>query len=336
MSDLRGDVGSAVLKTSPPTPPTSGGSWRWLRFGVGLVLILAAVWVVATQGEALRSAVRSIKDASPWRVLAVLLLPLSSMLITTTIFWLLTRRFGPVGWWEMAALIGSAWLLNMLPFKPGLVGRIAYHKAISGIPVSRSIAVVFVAMLIGIIGIALTLGAVAVSMPSDERAGLRWLVAIGACTLAIVAGFVARRMLRGETRNLLRGRMSELGLCILLRVVDTLLWALRYLLAFDLIGVTADYRSCVIYAGVSQIAGQMPVQLGLREWSVGLASSIFGRPIAGANAGGLLDGGPTLSVQGVLPGLQADLLTRAAEIACALPIGLISYLWIARKLKQTR
>lgn len=334
MSDPRtSDGASPVTRDSPRT---TGSITTWSRFAVGLLLIIAAIWVVATQGDSLRAAWHSIQNASPWLIAAVLLLPLSSMVITTTIFWLLTRRLGRVGWWEMSALIGSAWLLNMLPFKPGLIGRIAYHKAISGIPISKSIAVVVIAMAVGTIGIALTLLAVAISMPGDAHAGLRWLVAAGATLVAIIATLVAKRTFRGAFRQLIHGRLGELGLCIALRVIDTLLWALRYLLAFELIGVPVDYRSCIIFAGVSQIAGQMPVQLGLREWTVAIAAGIFGP--SSAAAGNLAAPTPTIasavSVQGVLPGLQADLLTRAAEIACAVPIGVMSYLWIARKLKS--
>ncbi|MBY0312479.1 MAG: lysylphosphatidylglycerol synthase domain-containing protein [Phycisphaerales bacterium] len=333
MSDPRArEDASPVTQVSPRT---TSSITSWSRFAVGLLLIIAAIWVVATQGDSLRAAWGSIQDASPWHIAAVLLLPLSSMVITTTIFWLLTRRLGRVSWWEMSALIGSAWLLNMLPFKPGLIGRIAYHKAISGIPIAKSIAVVVIAMVVGTIGIALTLLAVAISMPGDAHAGLRWLVAAGAMLVAIIATLVAKRTFRGRFRQLIQSRLGELGICLALRIIDTLLWALRYQLAFELIGVPADYRSCIIFAGVSQIAGQMPVQLGLREWTVGIAAGIFGQ--SSATAGNIAAPPPTIaaavSVQGVLPGLQADLLTRAAEIACALPIGIISYFWIAQKLK---
>ncbi len=317
--------------TDLPVRPPPGDGRRstlgaLLKWTVGVFLIVAAVTVVLVQREPLERAWMSARSAPMWVVAAVVVMPLTSLALTTTVFWILTRRFGRVGWWEMCGLIGSAWLLNMLPMKPGLIGRVAYHRVISGIPVTHSLLVLVLATLAGSVAIILTLAAVALGMPVDRQTGLRWLVVLGAGGVAVAALVAAGRMLRAQQITVASGLIRELGLCVLLRVLDTLLWALRYMLAFELIGEPTDFATCVIFAGVSQIAGQMPVQLGLREWTVGIASSVFRRgQDAGPGAAG-----------GVLPGLQADLVTRAAEIVCAIPVGLLSYVWLSRRLHAAK
>lgn len=328
MGDSDAPGGGAM--THPHRSRLSRRAVAWARFCVGLMLIIAAAWVVCAQGESLRSAWASARAAPAWLVVAVLLMPMTSMVTTTTIFWLLTRRFGKVGWWEMSGLIGSAWLLNMLPFKPGLIGRVAYHKAISGIPVARSLLVVALAMLAGSVGIVITLTGVALSMPRDDRTPFRWLVVGGVSLCVVGVVVITQRVFPDRVWSVVKGMLWELGVCVLIRVGDTLLWGGRYFLALRLIGSPIDFQTCVIFAGVSQIAGQMPVQLGLREWTVGFASGTFTNQAGGASAS------TGISMHGVLPGLQADLVTRAAEIVCAVPVGVTSYVWLSRRLNALR
>jgi hypothetical protein len=309
-----------------PGPGQSGGNRRvavLLAQGAGLALLVAAVVVVVQQRGELAGAWSAARSA-PWPLLAaMLLLPLVNWAITSTIFWALMRGHGRVGLWEMSALIGSAWLLNMLPFKPGLVGRIAYHKAISNIPIRTTLAVTLIALLSGSAGIMIALGA-QVAFDAELRAVVPRdrlvAIALGVGVLAAaVAGAIAVR--RGWKE--IRRHAGALALAVLLRIADTHVWALRYVLAFRLIGHEQPYGVCVVIAGVSQIAGQIPISLGFREWVVGGSAS-------------MLRGTPLRGLQGAsaAPGLMADLLCRAVEIACALPVGLISSAWIYRRLAR--
>lgn len=299
---------------------------RLAMAAIGILLLGAAMWVIWRQHEALQRAMDAARAAPAWLVLATLFLPLGNWLISSTIFYLLTRRLASVGKCEMAALIGSAWLLNMLPFKPGLVGRVAYHKAISGVPIVKSIGVTITAMLSGSVAIVLTVGA-QLLLDGDLRASappgrLAWVGAGVVLAATLPAGVLLwRRRALGEP--LLSGGRA-VGAAILLRIADTHLWSLRYLLAFRLIGYDQPYGVCVVIAGVSQIAGQMPVQLGLREWTVGLTS------------GAIRLGVHPLATAAAAPGLMADLVCRAAEIACAIPVGIVSFLWIRRHLARAR
>ncbi|MCA9299560.1 MAG: hypothetical protein KDA28_10865, partial [Phycisphaerales bacterium] len=104
------------------TPPTR----RLIAFAIGLLLIIAALVAVATQRHALRAALDSLGSAPWWMVVLLIVLPLGNLVTVSTSFAVLTNRYGRVGWTEMLALIASAWLLNYLPMRAGMVGRFAY------------------------------------------------------------------------------------------------------------------------------------------------------------------------------------------------------------------
>src|SRR6185369_17669967 len=111
----------------PPIPSRGAVAARWTRivgFALGIVLLATAFWVLFQHREDLSRCWQAAYAAPAWLVHATLLLPLVNWLLTSLIFWALTRRVGRVGYREMCMLIGSAWLLNMLPLKPGLFGRI--------------------------------------------------------------------------------------------------------------------------------------------------------------------------------------------------------------------
>jgi hypothetical protein len=262
---------------------------------------------------------RAAQAAPAWMYPAMLLLPLGNWALTSAIFWILMRPHGRIGLWEMSALIGSAWVLNMLPLKPGFVGRVAYHKAISGVPIRTTLTVTLIALLSGSIGILVALSAqialdrtLRAAVPTDRILP----VAIG---VLIVAAAVCTAIALCRGWRIIAAHAGGVAAAIVIRIADTHLWALRYWLAFGLIGQDQPYGVCVVVASVSQIAGQVPIQLGLREWSVGVSTTLLrgtGGPMGAAAS----------------PGILADLLCRASEVICAIPVGLVSYAWIYRRL----
>ncbi len=64
---------------------------------------------------------------------------LANLLLTGLLFTVLISRYGNVGRVEMQALIATATLLNFLPLRPGLFGRIAYHRTFNAIPAAASV-----------------------------------------------------------------------------------------------------------------------------------------------------------------------------------------------------
>src|SRR5436190_8739998 len=126
---------------SQPAPPLkSRPAVRWMGFLVGLALLGSALWAVHAQHASLKELPATLRQGRWWLIGAALGLPILNWLITSAIFHVLmlpaSRHEGARGptFREMTLLIGSAWLLNYLPLSPGLIGRVAYHRAVHGIP----------------------------------------------------------------------------------------------------------------------------------------------------------------------------------------------------------
>lgn len=311
---------------------------RWAGWFVGAMLLAAAIWVVATQGPMLNNVWTSLRAAPFWMIIALVLLPLVNWALTSVVFWLLTRQHGRVGLGEMAALIGSAWLLNMLPMKPGLVARVAYHRAISSISIVQSTVVLLQALVTGALAIVLCVGTVLV-VDADLRAIISQqsrpvpilMIVTGAVLLAVLGARVLQRRVRttqGIRNTEYLPRLHVAVVVVAVRILETGVWALRYGLCFAVIGVDVSWGVCVVIAGVSQLAGQSPVQFGVREWVVGISAAVLGAKAAPTA------GGAAIGVAGAATGLTVDLINRAAEVVCALPVGLFSYLWVLRKLRR--
>lgn len=287
-----------------PAPGRSRGGWRGLvGFVVGVALFAAAVWAIASNRGEIDSALQSARQAPWWVVAAVVVLPVVNWLLVGTSFAVLQNRYGPVGLGEMLALIGSAWLLNYLPFKPGMFGRLAYHKHVNGIRYADSarVLVASVSLTAGSIGVLLVI-ALLVRM-SPPAWGWLWCVPVP--VLLGIASLVLAP--RGPW-------WWRLALAGLLRYLDTMVWIGRYAAAFAMVGSPLDFQTALFVAAVSQIALLIPLAgngLGIREWGVRAASA-------------------------VQIGLLADVINRAAEVAVALPIGVAGSIWAARMLARHR
>lgn len=293
-------------------PPAArrGTLRRAALYGVGVLLLIAAVWAVAVRADVIGPALRSVRSAPAWAVALVLLLPVANIAVTASSFLVLTRRFGRVGAGEMLALILSSWLLNHLPMRPGLVGRVAYHKAVNAIPVFASVRVIGEQIVCGAAGLGGVLLLVLATRGANE-----WWLAAGAAAVACGA-LGAAAVMRGPTR--------AYALVVALRVTDCAVWALRYWLLFALVGRPLGWHDAAAVAVAGQVAMLSPVPLGLREWVVGLTSAA----VVAGGAGGA--GG----IDAAAPGVAADLVNRAAELAVAGPLGLAAGLWVWRRLAR--
>jgi hypothetical protein len=318
-----------------------------ISFGVGILLVLAAAWVVAGQRDVVGRAWSSARAAPPSLVVAALALPLINLLIVSTSFWMLMRRHGAISWSEMSCLIGAAWLLNFAPLRPGLVGRVAYHRTVNGVPVSRSIWVTVVGMGASA-GAVLTVLLAAVSM--RRHAGTQaWTMALispvvvgGATTFSLwlwsrrssapLASAMLQEPIAAEAEpNGRSGAMDWwrpgwtppwlLGATYVLRYLDVLVWVVRYAVVFALIGSPIGLAGAVAVAAVSQVTLIVPLVgngLGLREWAVGLtAASLPAWAMTGPH--------------GEAVGLTADLVNRGMEVMLAIPVGLASTAWLMRR-----
>lgn len=297
------------------TPEQAVHAWsesRLIRFSIGLILFIAACWAVAVHRDKFSDAFEASRHAMWWLVAAVLLLPLGNWLAVSASLTVLTRRFGKVDHTEMVALVGSAWLLNYLPMRPGLVARLAYHKKVNNIMVRHSMAVLALAMILtGVSSVALLLIALVLGPDADP-------LTASACVLAPVAlGLVASLIARARSEYL-----AAIVLATTLRYTDMLIWTARYAAVFAIVGTTSTLPQAVAIAVVSHLALSVPFTgngLGLREWAVGLTAGLL--PAWFVGAGGDVDW---------KIGLAADLVNRAGELLVALPVGLLCSAWLLR------
>lgn len=278
---------------------------------VSLLLLAAAVVAVARSGIDVRAVRSIVAGAHADLLIAAVTLPLLNLAISAGVFWVLTRRFGRVAYSEMCALIGAAWLLNYLPMRPGLVGRVAYHKAVNGIPVAQGARVVGESIACSAVA---SLGAVGWSVVAARRP--EWAGWLGVVPVVVIVGLgVAGAVAPLRTWGAVCGAMA-------LRIADLIVWTLRYWVVFAIADSPVTMAQAAAVAAVSQVAMSVPLVgngLGLREWAVGLlrASLPAWYGVGAASSAGL----------------TADLVNRAAELLVAVPVGLLCAAAVTRRIR---
>lgn len=291
---------------------------RLALFFVGAGLFAFAIytaWIGSSDGMR----VFSRASEHPGAILALVLLPLVCLSLASMSFWVLTLRFGRVGCGEMLALLGGAWLLNYLPLKPGVAGRVAYHKHVNGIDFRWSLVVVVQSIVVGLVCFVTQVGLASIAA---ERAWSEWGRASFIASPLVVAliGLTLPRkgfMVHGW-------RYSA---AFMFRYADSLVWSLRYWLLFSVAGKPQGVSTTSAIAGISQSASLIPIAgngLGVREWMVGLAARSlpewYGK-----------DTSMPLAF-----GVSAELMNRACEVVVAVPVGLVSLWWLAKRYGKAR
>lgn len=282
---------------------------RALGLILALGLLAAAIGAVWAQRDVVSRATDHLREAPPWLLAAVFLLPLVSWLTTSITFWLLSKRYAPVPASDMTALIGAAWLLNHLPLRPGMVGRVAYHKAYHGMAVADAVRVMVSAMILT----AASLGAlviVAAALPLVDAPGAQYLALATPTLLCLLAAIASHAV---------APRFSREIWALFFRALDMLSWTARYVIVFRLLGEPVSLERVVAVTAVGQVAMLVPITgsgVGIREWAVGLTLTALAAAGSREEAAAI--------------GLTADLINRAAETLLAVPVGLACTAWLAR------
>ena len=301
-------------------------SWRGsraLRIAgslVGLALFASAVWVVAGNWHDIAVAVRSATHASWWTLPALILLPWTSCTLAAAMYHQLLNRDDPslprVRYTEGLAVIACTWLMNYLPARPGMFGRLAYHKIVNGMPLRHSVSMSIVAISCAGVGVLLL---IMVALIAHALQGATIVVAIMLPLPAVLLGIAGVQLRR---RELVRRYLF--ACCV--RYIDVLTWLGRYVCAFTALGRPLALSEAVALTAVSQAAMLVPLVsngLGLREWAVGLLG-----PILPA----WMRSGSSLTSELSLAG---DLLHRAADIIAAIPAGLIGSYVVNRNIRKS-
>lgn len=283
-------------------PPRIGSRLpRRIGMALGLALLLGAVVMLVQRREEVASALEAMRAPSIALIALMLASVAANLILSSLTFSLLMSRYGRVGVLEMQAVIAATALLNFLPLRPGLFGRIAYHRAVNDIAVVDSAKVVVQAVVLTLCAAALLAGIALLSHRAAIR--LEFLILLSGALLTLGALVPAARI------------WSMAGL---IRYVEVLVWSVRYLAAFALIGSPIEPAAAIGLACISILATMAPLfsnGLGLREWLVGLLAPVI--------AGSKLE-----------LGLTAELLNRAAEIIIVLLMGGAGTAWLARRTRR--
>lgn len=272
--------------------------WGWVAVLLGMGLIAAAVVVVWRQQGVVAMAITTMRRPSPPYVALLLAGVVANIVLTGLMFSLLMSRYGRVGLLEMQALIAAATLINFLPLRPGLFGRIAYHKAVNRILAIHSAKTIVQASILS----------------ASIVAYLGMVIAVSAALhISLLYGALAPIPLLAAGTLLPRLRIWLAA--ALLRYLEVFVWAVRYYAAFALIGSPIDSTGALAFACISMMATMLPLVsngLGLREWAIGLAS-------------------PFLTDYVLELGITAELVNRAAEIIIVVILGLAGIAWLGAR-----
>ena len=313
------------------TPPRTSRTRRrigpFLGAVCGAALFGVACWAVFSQRATLQSSFTAIGEAHPLWIVLLLALPLANVFFTSATFGVLTNRYGKVPLWEMNLLMLSAGLLNYLPLRPGLVGRVAYHRQVHGIRATDSAKVVLISIGCSSIGLAgVLVGAMGVAGLGLRGTPFAWPLAIAPGAACLVVGGILRA---GGGHEKWWRFLVAAGW----RTGDMLVWTARYWLVFFLVGQTVTWFEAALLTVVSQAAMMVPLfgnGLGLREWAIGASvGGIVHRPSDGIDSGSDL-------MDMAAPGLTADLVNRAAELIVLAPLGAVAGVMLARRTKAYR
>jgi len=282
--------------------PRASSSLRLLGLALGAAMLVLAIIFIAQQREAIEAAWASIRRPAPIPLIVLPLAVLANIVLSGVLFHLLLNRFGRVGWLEMQAVIATATLVNFIPLRPGLPGRLLYHRAVNQIPLMQSGRTVIEAAAISIgVGAYLAIAALA---------SIRWQVNLWYPSIAPLPVLAVLLLLPG---------MRLWALAVAVRYVEVIVWAVRYGCAFALIGSPIGAESALALACVSIVATMVPLfsnGLGLREWAIGLVA-------------------PLLTAYTLELGLIAELVNRAAELIIIAIAGMCGMAYLARRTNGT-
>ena len=277
-------------------------------FVIGMVLLAGAAVYLLADPQTIVDFVEHLRNAPAWAGVVVLVGPVVNWLFVGLCLCALMRRHGTVGAGEMLELVGSAWLLNHLPMRPGLVGRIGYHAKVNQIRVRDSIGASIWSMVHAAIANAIALGLMLIVAEDTSLPILMFTLSIPVGVFSLLSVFA---FLRSD-------KLGYLMLGLVFRNADLLVWMVRYAAAFAILGITITPIQIALITAVSQIAQVIPITgggLGTREWGVGLVARATST-------------GAQITLR---TAILADLINRVAETIIVIPLGLVCTTLVTRR-----
>ncbi len=323
------DDASGVIEGTP----TRRGPVR--RVIGDIVLPIAFIALLALFVWRERDRLDPLWHASVGKLLALALLVALTHFLNSSEFWLLYRSHGSQsGLFENWFLFLASQLGNLIPGQAGTVYRLRYMRAVHDVPYTRSAAVYgadFVATLGGAAVVALV-GVIGAGIAGD---GLSWVmlcISLGVAALAVIIALLPLpRFLAGKGRIARVWRSFHAGFeqmrrdpvtafsVVLIEIAKYVVYALRFSIAFSLLGVHEPFWLYLVLApaaGVAAFIAITPGALGFREAFVAAAAAAMG---AGLNSG-----------------LLAATADRAVLLAASIVLGAAGFLVTYPRLRTLR
>ncbi|MDP6600789.1 MAG: hypothetical protein QGH76_00680 [Phycisphaerales bacterium] len=277
---------------------SSGRGRTIAAWSASALLLGSAIWLVASKHDDIAAAIASLERPDPFTIVLLLLTMAASIPLHAESFRRLLNRRGNVGSGEMVAVIASASLLNWMPLRAGLIGRLAYHHVVNSLPLMWTIRVQFeVVALVGFAAMVAILVAIAAPLP---------FLGVPLAVALVVA---------------VNNRFRPWMIAWSCRYVDLLFMATRYWLIFRLLNQAIEADAAIALAAAGAIASLVPLPaggLGAREWVIGWVSlAITSLPFALAT------------------GILADLVNRIVELIVVVPAGLLGGVFVRRQLLRS-
>lgn len=306
----------------------AGKSSKWrLVLGVVVPVALLLAAYVALRGQDELNTIELFNKAkhAPWYVALILVLSAAGTITATAaLFWVLIHRHGKVGFWEMVGVTLSSALLNYLPMRPGMIGRVGYHKLVNRISVKDNIKVLLWANALVILA-SVGLLAVCLACWFLGMRGDSWWFALFAFLPTggfVLLGLHAKRVRPSADPEVFRPIM---GMAI--RWVELHIWAARFWAAFAVVGVDIGWGGALVLAAAHTAALMIPVSgngLGLSEWFLGVGLMVMPASLSIAVVGNME------------VGLAAGLVARGFEVVTLVPLGLIGGWFVRKRLMAAR
>lgn len=277
---------------------------RAVGFAVGIALLGAAIVAIVRSAPTLDQLRTVSTRLDGWFIAWAIVATSGNLVGASGMFYALVRPFGRITFFEMGKLIAASSVLNYLPLRPGLVGRVVYQEVVNGIPMRRSVLSVVEAAVI--CAVTMLWLAVAVTL-------IRW------TSERVVGGIVAALPIFCGLAYVMpeHARWRRYIEAIFWRWIDLLSWSVRYAVVFALLGVDLSPESAAAAACIAAAANMIPFfgnGLGVREWAIAFA-------------------GPALATWSTDSGLAAELLNRCIDLLVVVPIGLGMMPGIAKRIR---
>ncbi|MDZ7734143.1 MAG: lysylphosphatidylglycerol synthase transmembrane domain-containing protein [Acidimicrobiia bacterium] len=324
---------STDVSSEEPRPPERAGKSA-LRRGVSALLPLAFTGLLAWFVWERRDQLEPLGETSILLLLAIGGLVTLSHVLNSTEFWLLYRAGGvdtPVS--ENALLFFAGTLGNYVPGQAGTLYRIHYMRVVRSTAYADS-AAVYGANLVATLAGAALVGIAATLVLAIDRGVAVWMLVVymGVATLAVLAvlvplpkagrrvGVVARAWNAFHDGFVtIRRDPTTAFRVVALEVVKYFATALRFQLAFELVGFDEPYWYYLALApavGIAQFVSFTPGALGFREAFLAAASLALGSPLS--------------------TGLLAATVDRAVMLAATLLLGIVGFAVTYPRLRRTR